>query len=57
MRCGLELGCVKTGTGPGVKRFAVPPTKFPTLTVTRQQAGPPASSGERVLTGTIKLAH
>jgi hypothetical protein len=32
----------------------VPPTEFPSLTVTRQQAdGKPASSGERVLVGTI----
>jgi anti-sigma-K factor RskA len=32
----------------------VPPTGFPTLTVTQQKAdGNPASSGERVLTGTI----
>jgi hypothetical protein len=32
----------------------VAPTKFPSLTVTRQQAnGDPASSGERVLTGTL----
>jgi hypothetical protein len=57
VRAGLELGCVKIGTDPGVKRFAVPPTKFPTLTVTRQQACPPASPGERVLTGTIKPAR
>ena len=32
----------------------VPPTQFPSLTVTRQQAnGHPASSGQRVLVGTI----
>jgi hypothetical protein len=32
----------------------VPPTGFPTLTITRQQAdGSPASSGKRVLVGTI----
>jgi Anti-sigma-K factor rskA len=33
----------------------VAPTKFPNLTVTRQQAdGNPVSSGERVLTGTLR---
>jgi hypothetical protein len=33
----------------------VPPTQFPVLTVTEQQAnGNPASSGRRVLTGTIR---
>jgi len=33
----------------------VPPTGFPTLTVTQQKAdGNPASSGKRVLTGTIR---
>jgi hypothetical protein len=36
----------------------VPPTQFPSLTVTRQQAnGGPASSGERVLSGTISAAR
>jgi len=36
----------------------VPVTKFPTLTVTRQRAdGNPASSGLRVLLGTIRAAH
>jgi hypothetical protein len=36
----------------------VPPTEFPSLTVTRQQAnGNPASSGERVLAGTIQATH
>jgi hypothetical protein len=36
----------------------VPPTQYPTLTVTRQQAsGNPASSGERVLTGTVAAKH
>ena len=36
----------------------VPPTGFPTLTVTQQKAdGNPASSGKRVLTGTISPAH
>ena len=36
----------------------VPPTGFPTLTVTQQKAdGNPASSGKRVLTGTIRPAH
>jgi Anti-sigma-K factor rskA, C-terminal len=36
----------------------VPPTGFPTLTVTQQKAdGNPASSGRRVLTGTIRPAH
>jgi Anti-sigma-K factor rskA len=36
----------------------VPPTEFPSLTVTRQQAdGRPASSGERVLAGTITAKH
>jgi hypothetical protein len=33
----------------------VPPPQYPTLTVTRQSAGgSPASSGERVLTGSIR---
>ena len=33
----------------------VPPTQFPTLTITRQQAnGNPASSGQRVLVGKAK---
>jgi hypothetical protein len=33
----------------------VPPTEYPSLTVTRQRAGRgPASSGERVLTGSIR---
>jgi hypothetical protein len=33
----------------------VPPPQYPSLTVTRQRAGgSPASSGERVLTGTIQ---
>jgi hypothetical protein len=33
----------------------VPPTAFPTLTITQQQAnGNPASSGKRVLIGTIR---
>ena len=36
----------------------VPPTEFPALSVTRQQAnGNPASSGKRVLAGTIRAAH
>lgn len=36
----------------------VRPPEFPTLTVTRQQAnGNPASSGQRVLTGTIRPKH
>jgi len=36
----------------------VPPTGFPTLTVTQQKAdGNPASSGKRVLTGTIRAAR
>lgn len=36
----------------------VPPTQFPSLTVTRQQAnGNPASSGERVLTGALRAKH
>lgn len=36
----------------------VPPTEFPSLTVTRQQAnGNPSSSGERVLTGTLRAKH
>ena len=36
----------------------VPPTAFPTLTVTRQRAdGNPASSGERVLIGTLSATH
>jgi hypothetical protein len=36
----------------------VRPPEFPTLTVTRQQAsGNPASSGQRVLTGTIRATH
>jgi hypothetical protein len=36
----------------------VPPTGFPTLTVTQQKAdGNPASSGKRVLTGTIRPAR
>jgi hypothetical protein len=36
----------------------VPPTEFPALSVTRQRAsGNPASSGERVLTGTIRAQH
>ena len=36
----------------------VPPTGFPTLTVTQQKAdGNPASSGTRVLTGTIRPAR
>jgi Anti-sigma-K factor rskA, C-terminal len=36
----------------------VPPSEFPSLTVTRQQSnGNPASSGERVLTGTISAKH
>jgi anti-sigma-K factor RskA len=36
----------------------VPPTQYPALTVTRQQAsGNPASSGERVLTGTVAAKH
>jgi hypothetical protein len=36
----------------------VPPPEFPSLTVTRQEAnGNPASSGERVLTGTISAKH
>jgi hypothetical protein len=35
----------------------VPPTEYPTLTVTRQRAdGNPASSGQRVLVGTIRRA-
>jgi hypothetical protein len=36
----------------------VPPTEFPVLSVTRQRAsGNQASSGERVLTGTIRAQH
>jgi hypothetical protein len=36
----------------------VPPTEYPTLTVTRQRAtGNPASSGQRVLIGTIRAKH
>jgi hypothetical protein len=36
----------------------VPPTEYPALSVTRQQAsGNPASSGERVLTGSITAKH
>jgi len=36
----------------------VPPPEFPVLTVTRQEAnGNPASSGARVLTGTIRAKH
>jgi len=36
----------------------VPPTQYPALTVTRQQAsGNAASSGERVLTGTVGARH
>jgi Anti-sigma-K factor rskA len=36
----------------------VPPTEYPALSVTRQKAsGNPASSGERVLTGTITAKH
>jgi hypothetical protein len=36
----------------------VPPPEFPSLTVTRQEAnGNPASSGERLLTGTISAKH
>jgi hypothetical protein len=36
----------------------VPPTAFPALTVTRQRAdGNPASSGERVLIGTLSSTH
>jgi hypothetical protein len=36
----------------------VPPTEYPALTVTQQRAsGNPASSGERVLTGTISAKH
>jgi hypothetical protein len=36
----------------------VPPTQYPTLSVTRQQAnGNPTSSGERVLTGTVAAKH
>lgn len=36
----------------------VPPPEFPSLTVTRQRAdGNPVSSGERVLTGTIRPKH
>jgi hypothetical protein len=36
----------------------VPPSEFPSLTVTQQEAnGNPASSGERVLTGTIRAKH
>jgi hypothetical protein len=36
----------------------VPPTEYPALSVTRQKAGAnPASSGERVLTGTISAKH
>jgi hypothetical protein len=43
--------------GPSVTLWAgVPPTSFPTLTVTQQQAGPSqASSGKRVLTGSVDL--
>jgi Anti-sigma-K factor rskA len=36
----------------------VPPTSFPTLTITEQQAGrDQASSGKRVLTGSVGLRH
>jgi hypothetical protein len=36
----------------------VPPTSFPTLTVTQQLAnGNPASSGKRVLVGTIRASR
>jgi len=36
----------------------VPPTQFPTVTITRQRAdGDPASSGQRVLVGVAHLAH
>ena len=36
----------------------VPPPEYPSLTVTRQRAGGgPSSSGERVLTGTVRPAH
>ncbi len=36
----------------------VPPTQFPTITITRQQAdGNPASSGQRVLVGVARPAH
>ena len=36
----------------------VPPTEYPTLTVTQQREnGNPASSGERVLTGTVSATH
>ena len=36
----------------------VPPTEYPALTVTQQREnGNPASSGERVLTGTISAKH
>ena len=43
--------------GPSVTLWAgVPPTSFPTLTVTEQQAGrSQASSGKRVLTGSVDL--
>jgi hypothetical protein len=34
----------------------VPPTQFPTFTVTRQQAGDEVSSGQRVLVGTTHPA-
>jgi Anti-sigma-K factor rskA len=36
----------------------VPPTQYPTITITRQQAdGNPASSGQRVLVGVAHPAH
>jgi hypothetical protein len=36
----------------------VPPTQFPTITITRQRAdGNPKSSGQRVLVGVARPAH
>ena len=44
--------------GSPVARVRPAGRKLPCLTVTRQQAnGNPASSGERVLTGTITAKH
>jgi hypothetical protein len=53
---------VPVGTFNDARRITlwagVPPTSFPGLSVTRQRAGAgPASSGERVLTGTIRSAR
>ena len=53
---------VPVGTFNDAKRVTlwagVPPTQYPALSVTRQQASDnPASSGERVLTGTVAAKH